>query len=348
MTLTTTRKRSFALITIVIGLMFLIGCSSFYIIYLTHTIKADAEITNKLGLIRGSIQRLIKLELTGSPNEQLVADIDQRIKEFYEQKIKVYDGEGVILSALETLRTSWIPLKETIYIYRANPTNQNKIILIENSEKIWEKSNTMVMASQLASQSKVSKYQISLIFLGINLILGLLLILFIKNYVQDTLEYLVNYDGLTGIYNRRYFTGYLENELKKAARYSRNLALIMFDIDHFKRVNDRLGHDAGDSVLKELSDLIRVNLRKCDMLSRIGGEEFAIVAAETSLQDGLHLAEKLRKIVEENEFKHAGKITISLGVTQFVPGDNSELLFKKADTALYKAKAEGRNRSEAA
>ncbi|MFT9496971.1 GGDEF domain-containing protein [Anaerosolibacter sp.] len=344
--MTAIRKRSSILIMIVIFLLVLLGSGGFYTIYLTHTIKTDAEITNKLGIIRGSLQRLSKLELAGIQDDELIQDIDLRINEFKENKIKLYDKKNEIQYALGDLCGTWTPLKESIYTYRTEQSSQSKKVLLEESEEAWTKSNSMVMASQLVSRNKVDKYQTSFMFFGTNLILGVVLIFLIKRYVKDTLEHLVNYDGLTKVYNRRYFNEYLNHEMEKSERYNKNLSLIMFDIDHFKKVNDTYGHDVGDSVLKELSDLIQAHIRKCDILARIGGEEFAIIATETNVDNGLVFSEKLRKIVEEYDFKHIGKITISLGVTQFNHGDNSDLIYKRADTALYKAKNNGRNRSE--
>ena len=340
------RKRSSVLILIAICLLVVLGSGGFYTMYITHTIKSDAETINKLGIIRGSMQRLVKLELSETKNNQLMNDIDLKISEFSDNEIKVYDKENEIQYALDDVRQTWVPLKESIHAYRKDPSRENQRLLLEKSEEIWTKSNSMVFVSQLVSQKKVNKYQTSFIFFGINLVLGILIIFLLKKYVQDTLEYLVNYDGLTKVYNRRYFNEYLNREIVKSKRYNKSLSLIMFDIDHFKRVNDTYGHDVGDSVLQELSNLIQTHIRKCDVLSRIGGEEFTIIAPETSLDNVLVLSEKLRRIVMEHDFKRVGKLTISLGATQFVQADTIDLMYKRADTALYKAKNKGRNRSE--
>lgn len=160
------------------------------------------------------------------------------------------------------------------------------------------------------------------------------------------MEYLVNYDGLTKLYNRRFFYESLHGEILRAERYERALSVIMFDIDHFKRVNDTYGHDAGDSVLKELSQLIQNNIRKTDILARLAGEEFAVIVPETWAEGALLLAEKLRDAVARYSFKHAGKITISLGITELAEGDTADAIYKRADMALYEAKSKGRNRSE--
>ncbi|MFZ5968615.1 MAG: GGDEF domain-containing protein [Bacillota bacterium] len=292
------------------------------------------------------MQRLVKLELAGIENNKLIDDIDSRIHEFNDNKIKLYDKNDEIHCALDDLCQSWNPLKESIYAYREDPSTQNQRFLLEKSEEVWTKSNSMVLVSQLVSQRKVASYKVSFLLFGINLALGVLIIFLIKRYVKDTLEYLVNYDGLTKIHNRRYFNEYLSCEVAKSERYNKDLSLIMFDIDHFKMVNDTYGHDTGDSVLKELSNLVQTHIRKCDMLFRLGGEEFAVITSETNIDNALLLSEKLRKIVEKNDFRYVGHITVSLGVTQFAQGDNAESIYKRADTALYKAKNNGRNRSE--
>lgn len=215
-----------------------------------------------------------------------------------------------------------------------------------NREDIWPLSNHMVMVSQIASQDKISNYKATYTFLGINLLILCYLICIIKKYVKDTLETVVNFDGLTMVYNRRYFNEYLKRELERSSRYGNPLALIILDIDHFKDVNDTFGHDVGDSVLKELSNLIGSHIRKSDVFARIGGEEFAVIAPETNGENGVILAEKFRKLVEDYDFTNAGKITISLGVTEFTSEDDINQIHKRADNALYKAKRGGRNKTE--
>ena len=122
------------------------------------------------------------------------------------------------------------------------------------------------------------------------------------------------------------------------------LSIIFLDIDHFKIVNDTLGHDVGDIVLKELADLITDATRKSDFASRWGGEEFMISLQATDVSSAYKIAEKLRLKVENNNFTDAGKITISLGVTQFKNNESVESFTKRVDEALYEAKNNGRNR----
>ena len=141
---------------------------------------------------------------------------------------------------------------------------------------------------------------------------------------------------------------FLEAEINKAKRYSKEFSLIMLDIDHFKTVNDTYGHDVGDYVLKATVNVIKRNIRKADIFARYGGEEFMIVQPETTIERAKVYAEKIRTIIEQNNFDKVKKITISIGVTMFNKNDAIESITKRVDDALYRAKDNGRNRVEAA
>jgi diguanylate cyclase (GGDEF)-like protein len=159
---------------------------------------------------------------------------------------------------------------------------------------------------------------------------------------------LMTVDGLTQVYNRRYFNEALEREFNRSKRYERALALIAFDVDFFKRINDSHGHLAGDNVLRQLALAVKPRLRREDLFARTGGEEFAILLPEIGLEGARTTAEKVRRIVEGLPLRHEQKslqCTISLGVaalqgTESAPDD----LYKAADTRLYEAKQGGRNR----
>lgn len=153
-------------------------------------------------------------------------------------------------------------------------------------------------------------------------------------------------DSLTGIHNREKFDETLSLELERARRYNTPLSLIMFDIDHFKEVNDAHGHQAGDMVLISLSRIIAAHIRENDIFARWGGEEFMILAPGIPVESAALLAEKLRALVEAADFSPVGRVTISLGVAQFRPDDTPRSLAKQVDDALYRAKRGGRNRVE--
>ncbi len=159
---------------------------------------------------------------------------------------------------------------------------------------------------------------------------------------------LMTVDGLTQVYNRRFFNEALEREFNRAKRYQRALSLILFDIDFFKRINDTFGHVAGDNVLRHMALSVKPRLRREDILARTGGEEFGILLPEIALDGARTIAEKVRRIVETAQVKHEQqnvRWTISLGVAG-LKGDEAtpEDLYQAADQRLYEAKQGGRNR----
>ena len=163
----------------------------------------------------------------------------------------------------------------------------------------------------------------------------------------EQLQKMATLDGLTEIYNRRYFFELAEIELRRTRRYQKNLSLVMLDIDNFKRVNDEFGHSYGDKVLQKISQCMREEMRDLDLVGRYGGEEFIILLPETSLEDALEAAERLRKAIEGNsEINPQGQsiVTVSLGVAG-LEGDTRTFddLIQQADKALYRAKQAGKN-----
>ncbi|WP_432666421.1 GGDEF domain-containing protein [Wukongibacter baidiensis] len=340
------RRKSSLIIIITVCLFLLLSSGGLYTIYLTNIIEPDAKAINKLGIIRGSVQRLVKLELHNEQDSELLYSIDTLIDEFKTKKIDIYDSDNKVEDSLEDLEQAWIHLKQLIYIYRVNPTEYNEKVLIEKSEEIWDKSNHTVFISQILSERKINNYKKSFILFFLNLILVVIIIILIKKYVKDTLESLVNYDGLTKSFNRNYFNEFLKSQIKISERYNKDLSLLILDIDYFKKVNDEHGHYTGDNVLKELSNIVHENIRQSDVFARIGGEEFALILPETSVENAMILSEKLRSMIERHNFNGVGQITISVGISEFSMGDNPDTIYKKADIALYKAKNNGRNRCE--
>ena len=159
----------------------------------------------------------------------------------------------------------------------------------------------------------------------------------------DRARELANLDALTGVSNRRHGQQLLVQELSRAARRGRALSILLFDIDHFKRINDSLGHQLGDAVLKELVGVVRQQLRTYDQLARWGGEEFLVILPETAGAEASGVAERLRLAVARHRFPGEAPLTISVGVASFEAGDDAESLFGRADELLLKAKSQGRN-----
>jgi diguanylate cyclase (GGDEF)-like protein len=168
----------------------------------------------------------------------------------------------------------------------------------------------------------------------------------------EVLERLIYLDKLTGLYNRAYFDDQIEREIERANRSNASVALLMMDLDHFKRINDKFGHQAGDRTLAHVASLLRANIRQIDVAARYGGEEFAVLLPGTSQQRAVGTAERLRRVVAESRIGEivpelgASRLSLSIGVALY-PDDagSSKQLIDRADrVALYSAKNRGRNR----
>ncbi len=174
----------------------------------------------------------------------------------------------------------------------------------------------------------------------------------IENSYHEEIYKMTIIDGLTGAHNKRYFLEFLEREIARCSRYGRPLSLLMFDIDHFKAINDTHGHLTGDYVLKELCRRLLGRTRKEELLARYGGEEFACVLPETDHAGAMAFAEQVRSLTEQQPFEYEGdsfRVTISIGVvTMTSEGEESAqdplALIKVADENLYAAKRGGRNK----
>ena len=155
-------------------------------------------------------------------------------------------------------------------------------------------------------------------------------------------------DALTGIGNRRKLFEQADHFFRISKRYFNPFSMVICDIDHFKNVNDSFGHDAGDFFLKEIANILKLELRSEDVLARYGGEEFVILLPETKSKEAIIASERIRRIIEKTEFDFGKKkifMTCSFGISSYKKSDKSVLdIIKRADKALYKSKAQGRNR----
>lgn len=163
------------------------------------------------------------------------------------------------------------------------------------------------------------------------------------------LQRLSSTDRLTSLYNRGHWEEMLRQEYARHRRYDSGAALVMFDIDHFKAINDRHGHQAGDAVIRQTADLIRQNMRDSDVAGRYGGEEFVVLLPDTDKDGALIFAERLRRSIEAHEVVHEQaqiRFTVSLGIADLnMPTQSHAQLIEWADSALYASKAGGRNRT---
>jgi diguanylate cyclase (GGDEF)-like protein len=164
----------------------------------------------------------------------------------------------------------------------------------------------------------------------------------------DEIRRLADLDSLTGLHNRRSFHELLAREVSRARRYERGLALIMLDLDDFKRINDRIGHLAGDGVLAEVAERVRAVVRSTDLPARIGGDEFAVILPESSHEEAELLAGRIMRAVAGEEIVHAGTLLISAGVAELGADDTATSLFERADNKLYEVKGQRKTRGKTA
>jgi diguanylate cyclase (GGDEF)-like protein/PAS domain S-box-containing protein len=161
--------------------------------------------------------------------------------------------------------------------------------------------------------------------------------------MEEKLFTLSTTDSLTDAYNRRYFLFMLDSEISRSVRYKSVFSLIMFDIDHFKNVNDTYGHDAGDEVLKGMIEMMQKRIRKNDVLARWGGEEFMILLSGTNIKNAVIFADKLLHGVRGMTFEKSGSVTASFGVTEYRLNETSDSVLKRVDELVYLAKNNGRD-----
>jgi diguanylate cyclase (GGDEF)-like protein len=153
---------------------------------------------------------------------------------------------------------------------------------------------------------------------------------------------LADLDALTSLHNRRYFHETLAREVARAQRYGRQLALVVFDLDDFKAINDRIGHLAGDAVLAEIAERVRDVVRTADVACRVGGDEFAVILPESSMDDADQLYHRLRGAVSTRPVGQAGRLNLSAGIAELTADDDPTTFFERADEALYRAKELGK------
>ncbi|HEU4409332.1 MAG TPA: GGDEF domain-containing protein [Polyangiaceae bacterium] len=170
----------------------------------------------------------------------------------------------------------------------------------------------------------------------------------VESQYHEEIYRMTIFDGLMQVYNRRYLYEALEREIIRARRHGRDLSVVMFDIDHFKQVNDRYGHLAGDFVLKELARVVQSRIRRDEVFARYGGEEFSLVLPETNLDGAAALAETLRRKISEHPFTFQAEtipVTVSMGIAMLSEAERGSVeLIQRADEKLYEAKRSGRNR----
>lgn len=311
-------------------------------------LKSANQVISDLSRVRGSIQRYAKLELSNVNTQDL--NLESYIDGLITRQMNNPHAEELNRIAksydLSVLNAKWGELKSLIKAYHASPNSKLLSAVIDKSEECWTIADSQVVGQQYLVNKTTSYYKYFTITFGINLLVIAVILLLYKKYIYNNLASSAVLDSLTGIFNKGYFNEFLEHEIARAARKQISFCLIMFDIDHFKHVNDTYGHSRGDYALKTLAGVVRKCKRNADVLARIGGEEFIVLLPDTGLPDAVLLAERIRKSVEDFPFEEIGRMTVSLGVTDFRQTDDNEAILKRVDSAMYLAKENGRNRCE--
>nr|MBP9162822.1 GGDEF domain-containing protein [Leptospiraceae bacterium] len=163
---------------------------------------------------------------------------------------------------------------------------------------------------------------------------------------KSSLEEKASLDELTKVFNRTKFQQLFKQTIEENKINPKSICLIIFDIDHFKKINDTYGHNKGDEVLVNVSRFIKAQIRMSDILCRWGGEEFTLLLVGSNIDDGVKICEKIRTLVENHAFLEERQVTVSMGISEYLPDDSLESFIARADNALYRAKKSGRNRTE--
>jgi len=336
------KKKSIAVSSpILLLLTFILGITLMNVYLLTKSLKTsiykDTFLVNKLGQIRGSIQRYSKLKLqnisTVFVQEQIENDFnivnkllgfnylpDEKKSEFY--------------SLYDKVKKLWESLK--------NEHNKDKILQI--SEESWKYANKLTFKAQRISEYKNVQLlkNVSYITLA-TAILIIIIILFVYFMIKKGLEREKITDPLTNLYNRRHFIENFNYFIDLYERYNRPFSIIFLDIDDFKKINDIHGHQKGDEILTEFSKHIMNELRNTDMAFRYGGEEIVIILPETELEEAYKIAERLRNSIKEKIQINSKPVTVSVGVGSY-NGEGMFSFIQRVDEAVYKAKKSGKDR----
>lgn len=300
----------------------------------------DSKMINESGIIRGSIQKIVKLETNNIEANEDINNVDDYFKNYLKQNL---DDENFV-NGLKALKQNWDATKTLITRYRTLKDFETKAKLIENSEHCWNLANHTVGLAQYSSETKHKLFNKIYYILIFDFILIMCVVVIIYSIFQLKIEKQAKIDPLTKVYNRNVFYDEIKIEIQSSIRHNNPLSIIILDIDFFKKINDTYGHDEGDKVLKEFAQTIKSNIRIDDILCRFGGEEFIIIAPFTDMENGIKFAEKLRIVISNYHFTNIGQVTASLGITTLQNGDSTAKLIKRADEALYLSKSSGRNK----
>jgi len=339
------RKESTRLTLAALIIAIFVVANAIFIFIVIGRIENDSKIINYSGIVRGSIQRIAKMELSGTRSDSYINQVNRIFAMFEKREEGFYlffENDRYRQLDLK-LKNEWELLQKAIDEFRDNDTEDNRMAIVSISERCWVIANDLVFEAQDISQVKLNFFRYVFIIIGFNIIAVFVIIYLIKKYVKDKLEYLASYDQLTKVLNRHSYSVILNQEMNRTNRYQTPLSLVIIDIDDFKLVNDRFGHNNGDYVLKALAEIISNCLRSSDALFRIGGEEFVVLTSNTDKNQAVILLEKIRSSIYTHSFKSVGTVSVSIGIAEYKKNESEAELFRRADSALYLAKKSGKN-----
>lgn len=297
----------------------------------------DAELVNTAGMVRGGIQRAVKMELAGAPGDEAFKIVLGKLA------ILMDSGSENLRRSGEDLRASVADLQDLALAHRTQASAQSKLALLTRSEEVWYKSEKFVQLATDDAGDKRILFAWGLVCMLGGVILTALSVLVSKRLVADRVEVEAAYDAMTGALRRdRYLERLSRAIIARPPNHS--VGVVMLDLDRFKGINDSFGHDAGDKVLAAVSGALRSLLREGDDFGRLGGEEFAVTIKSKDPRASRLFAERARAAVESLRLERLPIITISAGSAIVRPNEHGIDALKRADSYLYAAKAAGRNR----
>ncbi len=320
--------------------------------YLTNhihqSLRDDAFIINHSGIVRGSIQRYTKLVLDGCGIrcEQIEIRVDRELATLRQTYMKNREHISDDLYAqINLLDEKWGLLKLLVHKFSESDDAELKKNITELSELIWEIADAAVLIAEVSSTYKLSNINIYYFIIGVTVFGNVFIMGLIYFSVRNKLEREVSSDYLTGLKNLKAFNRDLDNEIRRSNRYERTFSLALFDIDDFKQINDRDGHNVGDKALVEIANIVSASVRSTDSVYRIGGDEFAVIFPEIGVDEAYDISEKLRAKVKEVNLFSRRDLSISIGVSEYKKNHSRELLVEQADKSLYHAKQNGKNQT---
>ena len=339
----TKRSKLLALVSWI--LCVIVFSNALFIYVVSERLKNDAKVINYAGIVRGSIQRVTKLALAGRETAFNIREINSILKDLEreENMLERYVRNERFTGLKKELLQRWTLLQEGLEDLGSEGTIEKRERVIDLSEQCWEAANRLVFETQFISETKLAVLNFVFVIIGFNIVVVVVSIVLIRKHVRDELEFLASHDPLTNILNRYSYNLILRQDISRIRRYHSSLSLLLFDIDHFKAVNDRFGHDRGDYVLRKIAQTVSSTVRSSDALFRIGGEEFAVIVVNANMEQALILAEKIRDAVYSIAFDDIGHVSVSIGLAEWREEDTGDTFFKRADNAMYEAKKKGRN-----